>query len=92
MIKLSGIRVPITHSQDDILAQAAKLLRIPVTQIGDMVILKQSLDARDKAQIRYQYVIAVSVPDERRFLKKGAEPYIKKKYTFHFLHTFLLSK
>ncbi|MBO6065284.1 MAG: hypothetical protein J6P36_02580, partial [Lachnospiraceae bacterium] len=82
MIKLSGIRVPITHSQDDILIQAAKLLRIPVTQIGDMVILKQSLDARDKVQIRYQYVIAVSVPDEHRFLKKGAESYIKKKYTF----------
>jgi uncharacterized FAD-dependent dehydrogenase len=82
MIKLSGIRVPITHSQDDILAQAAKLLRIPVTKISDMVILKQSLDARDKSQIRYQYVIAVSVPDEHRFLKKGAEPYIKKNYTF----------
>lgn len=82
MIKLSGIRVPVTHDQNDILAAAAKQLRIPASQIRDMVILKQSLDARDKAQIRYQYVIAVSVPDEHRFIKKGAEPYVKKTYSF----------
>ena len=82
MIKLSGIRVPVTHDENDILAGAAKLLRIPAAQIRDMVILKQSLDARDKSQIRYQYVVAVSVPDEKRFLKKGAEPYQKKNYGF----------
>ncbi len=90
MIKLSQIHVPVKHSEEDIRNAAAKLLRIPVSDITELRILKQSIDARKKPEISYSYSVAVSVKSEERLLRKGFEEYTPKSFRYHVSGTKLL--
>ena len=82
MIKLSQIHVPIKHSEADLRNAAAKLLRVSVSDIRELKILKQSIDARKKQEIGYSYAAAVSVNQEERLLRKGFESYKPKRYHY----------
>lgn len=91
MIKLSQIHVPVKHTRDDVLAAAAKQLRLPASSIRELVIIKKSIDARRKSEIGYSYSAAVSVMDEARLLKKGFEAYQEKNYSYQILGKAVLS-
>ena len=82
MIKLSQIHVPVSHQETDIVNACAKMLHIPPSAIREFEILKKSIDARKKQSIGYSYSVAVSVDNEKRFLQKGFEAYVKKEYTY----------
>ena len=82
MIKLSQIHVPIKHTEADLRNAAAKLLRVSVSDIRELRILKQSIDARKKQEIGYSYVAAVSVNQEERLFRKGFESYKPKQYHY----------
>ncbi|MBO4696897.1 MAG: NAD(P)-binding protein [Lachnospiraceae bacterium] len=82
MIRLPQIHVSVVHEKEDIIQAAAKELRIAAKDIQDVVILKKSVDARKKDDIHYSYSLAVSVPQEERYRKKGYEQYIPKKYRY----------
>lgn len=90
MIKLSQIHVPIKHTEADIRNAAAKLLRVSVSEIREMKILKQSIDARKKQEIGYSYAVAVSVNQEERLLRKGFESHKPKQYRYQVTGTKLL--
>lgn len=82
MIKLTQIHVPIRHEESDIRSAAAKMLRVPASEIRDMKILKQSIDARKKQETGYSYSVAVSVNQEEKLLRKGFEAYRPKQYEY----------
>lgn len=82
MIRLPQVHVPVEHTKEDIVKAAAKELRTAAGEITDLVILKKSVDARKKEDIRYSYSVAVSVTKEERFLKKGYERYTPKEYRY----------
>lgn len=60
MIKITQLKLPIRHTEDDIKAAAAKALKIKTDKIKEMTIIKKSLDAR-RNDIKYIYAVEVSL-------------------------------
>ncbi|HKL79352.1 MAG TPA: NAD(P)-binding protein [Mobilitalea sp.] len=61
MLRIAQIKLPIGHLQEAILAAAAKALRLSADKIESYSIVKKSLDARKKNDIRYIYTIDVKL-------------------------------
>lgn len=68
MIELRGIKVPVSNSIEALETQIKKKLRI--SYVPEYVILKRSIDARKKSDIRYVYQLGIFSKDERRIMKK----------------------
>lgn len=63
MIKVSGLSLPYTAGVDRLRALAARQAGQSEAELGDMRILKKSLDARRKNDIRYTYTVGFGAPD-----------------------------
>ncbi|SES97789.1 NAD(P)/FAD-dependent oxidoreductase [[Clostridium] polysaccharolyticum] len=63
-----------------------KILRIPERDLLDFHIVKKSIDARKKEEIKYIYVLAAKVKKEKQILRKLKNPnvciYERKQYAF----------
>ena len=77
MICLRGLRLVPGEKETRLRAKAAKALHLAPEQLGELKILKKSLDARKKSDIHWLYTVAVSAPDEAGLLRrcKDAAPY-----------------
>ena len=70
MIRINQLKLPISHSREDLLKKAAKTLKISTSQIEDMTIIRQSLDARKKQELLFVYSIDCKVKQEKQILRK----------------------
>ena len=61
MIRLSGITMPPEHSVHQLLHEAAQMLKISKSQIRELEIVRRSVDARKKPEVRIVYTVDVSV-------------------------------
>lgn len=61
MIRISQLKMPLGHDKDGLRAKAAKSLRVRENRIKHLNIVKQSVDARKKPEIRYSYVVDVAL-------------------------------
>lgn len=86
MLQLNNLKVNIAAGEDILPALVAKKLKINVSEIKDIRYLKRSIDARNKADIKYILSVAVSADDEQKVLKrlhdKDVFAYKEIKYTF----------
>lgn len=60
MIRISQLKLPIRHTNEDLLVAAAKALKLPSQRILDFIIIKKSIDAR-KDEIKYIYSIDATI-------------------------------
>lgn len=81
MIRITQIRLPITHTKEDLEKKLAKLLRLDAASFLTVdghgqgsacsyEIIRQSLDARKKNEKFFIYTIDVKVPGETKLIKK----------------------
>lgn len=70
MIRIHQIKLPITHTQEDLKKKIGKILRISVSEIREVKIVKQSIDARKKPQIFYTYTVDAAITGEKKILQK----------------------
>ncbi len=86
MIRITQLKLPITHTEQELIAKAAKLLRLPEDRILSWRIVKQSVDARKKPQIQYIYTVDVEVFGERQAVKraKSSQVTIAEEKEYHF--------
>lgn len=68
MIEIRGIKVPIQNSIEKLETQIVKKLRIK--QVPKYIILKRSIDARKKSEIRYVYQVGVFLENEEKIVRK----------------------
>ncbi len=68
MIKLEGLRLPPGGGKEELLTQAAKLLRLPPSNIRELRVLRRSVDARDGVALTY--TLAVLVEHESAVLRR----------------------
>ncbi len=68
MIKLEGVRLFPGSGEEEIRAQAAKLLRLRPADLRDLQILRRSVDARE--DVALTYTLAVSLEDELSALRR----------------------
>lgn len=70
MIRISQLKLPITHTRDDLKKKILKTLRISDSELLSWQIQKQSIDARKKPQLFYIYSVDVHVKNESSLKKK----------------------
>ena len=69
MIRINQLKIKTGHTKEQLLKKAADLLRVPVADILDMQIVRQSIDARKKPEIYYSYTVDVKVSKEEKILQ-----------------------
>lgn len=61
MIRINQLKLPVEHTPEALLKKTAKTLRVAPEAIGELKIVKQSLDARKKPELYYSYTVDVTV-------------------------------
>lgn len=86
MIRVNQVKVPLSHGQEDILYKAAAILRIAPEKILSWRIVKKSIDARKKPEIKVVYSVDVSVASQDKVLAGCESGQVQavndKAYTF----------
>lgn len=88
MLRVNQVKIKTEHSRAQLLNKVAELLRIPVQDILDMKLVRQSVDARKKPEIYFSYSLDVTVKNEAKVLHRfrGRENQVCKstpvRYTF----------
>ncbi|SHH91003.1 hypothetical protein SAMN02745823_01381 [Sporobacter termitidis DSM 10068] len=89
MIKISNLRIPASVGADGLAAFAADALGVSAGDIKALTILKRSVDARRKNDVRFVYTLALSAAAEEKILKENsglAAPYTPPEtYAFPFV-------
>ncbi len=75
MIRLSQIKLPIGHREEELLEAAAKMLKVPGHKIKKLTIIRKSIDARKKNEIKFIYTVDISLTDGH----KESEPQILER-------------
>ena len=85
MLQISNIRLPLDADREALEKRAAKLLHISRRDMKEFQLVKQSIDARKKNDLKLVYTVNVRVDDEAGVLKK-ADSSVKRleKRPYHF--------
>ena len=70
MIRVSQLKLPVTHTKEQLLHKIGKMLRLKPESVTDYKIRRQSIDARRKQDISYVYTVDVEVREEERVLRR----------------------
>lgn len=83
MIRINEIKLPISHTDDDLYNKIKKLLK--TNKNFEYEIVRRSLDARKKPDLFFSYIINIKIDNEDEVLKKADKKAMKfsdKKYAF----------
>lgn len=91
MIRINQVKIRTEHTWEQLQKKAAEQLRIPVSEIKQLHIVRQSIDARKKPEIFYSYILDAQVKNEEKLLqnlrrKRGGNDQIAKvePIAYHF--------
>ena len=73
MIRVGGLRMPLSYTEQELKAAVAVRLHIPRTDILSCSLYKRSVDARRKDRLMFQITAAVTVKDETAVLSRCPE-------------------
>lgn len=71
MIRINQIKLRPGHTEEQLYAKVAQILRIDKKEIRKLHIVKQSIDARKKLDIRYSYVVEAETGRDEVLVKKA---------------------
>ena len=72
MIRISQIALPPEHSVHQLSFEAAKLLKIPNSKVRKISIVRRSVDARKKPEVKITYTVDVAVEgNEQKILRQS---------------------
>lgn len=79
MLQISQLKLPVSHTEVQLLHKIEKVLHVRSTDITEWKILKKSIDARDKSRLLFVYTIGVrlsSEKTERSILIRGGKNHV----------------
>jgi len=81
MLRIQQVKLPIEHSEEDLLLKAAEALKIKKEEIKELSIFRKSIDARKKDEILFVYALDVETYKEIKISKRNTnvtvvEPFI----------------
>jgi uncharacterized FAD-dependent dehydrogenase len=86
MIRIQQLKLIPGHSEEDLKKAVSKQLSCNIKEILEYKIIKKSIDARKKNEIKFIYTVDVDISHETRFLKRNKNKNISlavdKIYTF----------
>lgn len=85
-IRINQIKLPIGHQPEELNDKIRKLLKIKKEDIVRQEIIKQSLDARKKEDIRYVYSVDVFLKNDKKLNEKiwGQNIFVHEPTRYHF--------
>ena len=85
MIRVSQLKLPLSHTKEELFEKLRKKLRVEEKEILDFTIRKRSLDARRADQIHYTYAVDVTLRGEMTYLKKNKDRDISYSTTVEYI-------
>jgi uncharacterized FAD-dependent dehydrogenase len=86
MIQISNLSLPVDGTLDQLRRRAARVLGVRPGNLGELTIVRQSIDARDKKNVHYVYTVDVAQKNEAQLLQgaagKQVKQYTPQSYTF----------
>ena len=83
MIRINQLKLPVRHTEEELREKILRTLRIRPGQLISYRILKQSLDARKKEEIRWSYVIEAEVQPGVRIRTDGKNILLADRPVYH---------
>ena len=74
MIKIQNLSLPLDYTPEDLARRAAKLLGVSPDSLDRVLLLRRSVDARKKQDVRYVCAVGVEAADEARLLSRIHDP------------------
>ena len=74
LIRIQNLRLPIDGTPEQLRAKAARLLGIRPSQITQLSLARQSIDARRKSDVHYVCAVNLSAPGEEGLVRRAASP------------------
>lgn len=74
MIKIQNLSLPLDYMPEDLARRAAKLLGVSPASLDRVLLLRRSVDARKKQDVRYVCAVGVEAADEARLLSRIHDP------------------
>ncbi|MDO4938782.1 MAG: FAD-dependent oxidoreductase [Lachnospiraceae bacterium] len=84
MIRINQCKLNIHHTDKELEDKICKLLKIRSSDLITYYIVKRSLDARKKSDIRYSYTIQAEVKNEETVLAKNKDSNVAKDRTVYY--------
>ncbi len=86
MIRIQQLKLPITHTEEQLKKKMAKMLRISAEDILRYQIRKQSVDARKKQEVSFVYTVDVAMEKEAAVLRrvKSSQVSLAKEVPYQF--------
>ena len=81
MLQISQIQLPPEHTPADVIRKTAKILGVLPEKLGQFQILKRSVDARKKPDVKISYTVCFTIDKEKQFLlnaRKKKAPWVKR--------------
>ena len=69
MLRINNLSLPVDYAPEELNHKIAKLLRLPESRLGEVQLVKQSIDARRKSDVHMVLSVNVEVPDQAGVLK-----------------------
>ena len=66
-ILLNNVSLPVRHTEEMLRKKVAKLLRIREQELGEIEIVRRSIDARKKPEVNYVYLLRLKLSHEAKF-------------------------
>ncbi len=73
MLRVNQVKVRIPHGDGQLRRKTAELLKVSVGDLGELRIVRQSVDARKKPELFYTYTVDVAVKNEEKVLARFGE-------------------
>ena len=83
MIRIQQLKLPVTHTQEELEQKIRKTLKIGKHDLQEIELLRRSIDARKKSELKYVYQLDVKVKDENAVLRKAKNNQIVKAEKSH---------
>ena len=71
MIQIGGLSLPLDGDMEQLRRRAARALGVRTGALGELSLVRQSIDARNKADVRYVYTVEVSLPREEELVRRS---------------------
>ena len=71
MIQIGNLSLPIDGDRGLLQKRAARALGVRPGALGELTIVRQSIDARNRGNVHYTYTVAVSMPGEEQIVKNA---------------------
>ena len=71
MLRIANLPLPVEGGMDQLRRRTARALGVRPGALGELEIVRQSIDARKKGDVHYVYTVEVSMPDEASLAKSA---------------------